>query len=273
MDYAHASRAVNIPFPRLGIGTWGMGGKYECDDSTVENSIKIIELGLSLGLKIIDTAEIYGAGLSEVIVGKAVKGLDRSDVFIISKVWKTNLEYSAVLRAAEKSLERLDTSYIDLYLVHWPNKSVPVSETMRAMERLQREGAVKSIGVSNFSVQDMREAALALTATRLAANQIEYNVLKQGARNDIIPFCKTQAMDVIAYKPLARGEVVKPGTSKLRALAQKYGRTENQIALNWLLTEGTVPIPATMNADHMRENAGALDFTLTDADAGLLCKS
>ena len=262
---------MTIPFPHLGMGTWGMGGKYERDESTIDTSIEVLRLGLSLGLRIIDTAEIYGAGLCETIVGKAIDRHRREDVYLITKVWRTNLRYDDVLRALEGSLRRLGTDYIDLYLIHHPNTNVPIAETMRALEKLLQDGTVRAIGVSNFSVQNLIEAQAVLTKTSLAANQVEYNVTNQEARDNVIPYCKEHNIDVIAYRPLSRGMIIAADSPTLDSLAKKYGKTQNQIALNWLLAQNAIPIPATRNPDHMRENVGALDFTLTPEDRDILC--
>ena len=261
---------MHLPQPHLGMGTWGMGGKFERDDSTRDASLQVLRLGLSLGLQIIDTAEIYGEGLTEEIVGEVIQGHPRENVFIISKVWKTNLHYDDVLRAAEKTLERLKTSYLDLYLIHWPNREIPIQETMRAMEKLQKDGLVKAIGVSNFSLSQMREAEKTLTSAKLAANQIEYSVLHQEAQKEIIPYCLTHDIRIIAYRPLAKGRVADAQLPKLRAVAHKYNKTVAQVALSWLLSQNVIAIPATLNTTHMRENVGALDFTLSAEDIRLL---
>ena len=261
---------MKTPLPPLGMGTWGMGGKFERDDSTVDASLQVLRLGLSLGLRLIDTAELYGEGLTEEIVGEAIQGHPREDVFIISKVWKTNLRHDDVLRAAEKSLGRLKTAYIDLYLVHWPNHEIPIQETMRAMERLLERGLVKAIGVSNFSPPQMREAEESLTSTTLAANQIEYSVLCQGAQKEIVPYCLAHDIRVIAYRPLAKGKIAETRLPALCTLARTYNKTVNQIALNWILSQNITAIPATLNPEHLRENVGALDFTLSVKDICLL---
>ncbi|MDO8522312.1 MAG: aldo/keto reductase [bacterium] len=261
---------MKIPSPLLGMGTWGMGGKFERDDKTVDASLQVLRLGLSLGLHIIDTAEIYGEGLTEEIVGEAIQGHPREDVFIISKVWKTNLHYDDVLYAAEKTLGRLKTPYIDLYLVHWPNHEIPIQETMRAMEKLRKDGLVKAIGVSNFSLSEMREAQKLLTSATLTANQIEYSVLHQEAQKEILPYCSAHNIRVIAYRPLAKGKIAETQLPALRALARTYNKTVNQIALNWLLSQNIIAIPATLNPEHLRENVGALDFTLSAEDIRLL---
>lgn len=262
--------STHLPSPRLGMGTWGMGGKYESDESTIEPSLEVLSLGLSLGLRVIDTAELYGAGLCESIVGRAIAEVARKDVYLITKVWKTNLHYDDVLRSAESSLKRLGSSYIDLYLVHWPNDEIAISETMRAMERLVQDGIVKSIGVSNFSVAALERAQQTLKNTRISANQFGYSVTHQESR-DLVTYCIDRNIEVIAYRPLAQGSISSFSHPVLERLATKYQKTKNQIALNWLMTQNVFPIPATLNLEHMHENVGALEFTLTEKEIQSLC--
>ena len=261
---------MSLPSTFLGMGTWRMGGTYERDETTVEQSVAVLKLGLSLGLTRIDTAELYGAGLTEEIVGMAVADIPRDQAHITSKVWRTHMRYDDVLQAAEKSLDRMNISYLDLYLVHWPNSEVPLQETMRAMERLVDTGIVKEIGVSNFSVEEIKEAQSHLSHTLLSALQIEYNVLNQTAHRDTIPYCKEHSIEVTAYRPLAKGMIAHAESKTLKSLAQKYNKTENQIAINWVLAQGIVAIPATLHSDHLRENVDALNFTMDKDDIHLL---
>ncbi|HUD02672.1 MAG TPA: aldo/keto reductase [Candidatus Paceibacterota bacterium] len=256
---------MHLPKPYLGMGTWGMGGTYERDPNNSDASVEALRVGLSLGLKIIDVAELYGAGLSEEIVGRAIKG-QRGDVYVMSKVWKTNLHYDDVLRAAEGSLKRLDTDHIDLYLVHWPNHEIPLSETMRAMERLADDKIISAIGVSNFPSQLMEEAQSYLTHTKIIANEFEYNLLTREAENDIIPYCRAHDIDIIAYRPLAKGALAKQTHTILADLAKKYAKTPNQIALNWILSQDMVAIPKSGNPLHIKENAGCLGWELAKED-------
>ena len=251
------------------MGTWGMGGTWERDPSTVDASIEALHTGLSLGLKIIDVAESYGDGLSEEIVGRAVAGR-RQDVYLISKVWKTHLAYDDVLRAAEGSLKRLNTDHLDLYLVHWPNNEIPLSETMRAMERLVDEKLINAIGVSNFSLQLIEEAQSHLKHTAIVAHEFEYNLLAREAEHDVIPYCRARDIDIIAYRPLAKGVLAQHTSTVLENLAKKYTKTPNQIALNWILSQDIVAIPKSGNPAHIKENAGAVDWTLSLEDINQL---
>lgn len=255
-----------LPTPYLGMGTWGMGGKYERDTSNVDESVDALRFGLSIGLKIIDVAEIYGEGLAEEIVGQAIRG-KRADAYVISKVWKTNLRHDDVLRAAEGSLKRLDTDYIDLYLVHWPSEEgVPLEETMSAMERLVDEKLVRAIGVSNFSSAQMREAQNHLKNTKIVADQFEYNLAVRDAEVDTIPYCRENDIDIIAYRPLGKGALARSHDTLVDELAAKYSKTSSQILLNWILSQDMIAIPKASNQAHIRENAGALGWRMADED-------
>ena len=255
-----------MDIPLLGMGTWGMGGKYEKDPSNFDESVKILRAGLDMGIKLIDVAELYGQGLTEEIVGEAIAGYAREDIFIISKVWKTNLRYDDVLKAMQGSLERLKTDYVDFYLIHWPSEDIPLAETMRAMEELADKGFARNIGVSNFSVELLKEAQSHLKRAKIAANQIEYNLIERSAEKDVIPYCKENGIKVIAYRPLARGNIASSQNKALEALAQKYNKTPAQIALNWITSKEIVAIPKAGSIAHLRENCGALGWKMSEAD-------
>lgn len=254
----------------LGMGTWGMGGQYERDESSIKESVTALQYGLELGFKLIDTAELYGAGLSENIVGKSIENLPRESIFIITKVWKNNLRYKDVIKSAASSLNRLQTDYIDLYLIHWPNEQIPLQETMEALERLVDEKNIKAIGVSNFSVELIEEAQKYLKHEKIIANQIEYNLLERSAEKDVIPFCQKQNIKIIAYRPLAKGVLTTDNYKILDMVGQKYKKTPVQVALNWLLSQNIVAIPKAINQSHLQENYGALDWILGDGDIELL---
>lgn len=256
---------MHLPQPYLGLGTWGMGGKYERDSSNIAESIEALQFGLSLGLRIIDVAELYGEGLTEEIVGRAIKGR-REEAYLISKVWKTHLRYDDVLRAAEGSLARLDTDHIDLYLVHYPSEEVPLSETMRAMERLVEEKMVKAIGVSNFTPLLIEEAQSHLKHSTLAAHQFEYNLLARDAELEIIPYCRAQNIDMIAYRPFAKGVLAGTASTLVEEFAKKYDKTPSQIALNWIISQDIVAIPKSSSPLHIAESVGALGWALSSDD-------
>lgn len=267
---------MNIP--KIGLGTWGLGGKYERDESNREASIESLRCGLEIGYRLIDTAELYGRGLAEEIVGQAIKPFRREEIFIISKVWLDHLEYEAVINSAKKSLARLGTDYIDLYLIHWskenrPKKIVPLEETVSAMEYLAGQKLIKYIGVSNTDVNTLEQVQKILKHTKLAANQIEYNLHDKSASQDIIPYCRRHDIKLIAYRPLAKGRLAIYDNETIKLLAKKYERTPVQIALNWIIAQKIIPIPKAGSLEHLRENFGALGWELTADDVKLLSRT
>ena len=234
-----------------------------------DRAVQALRLGLELEMRFIDTAEMYASGHSEEVVARAV-GAEREKVFIASKVSGENLSYERVLRSCNSSLARLQTGYIDLYQVHWPNPSIPISETMRAMERLLGEGKIRHIGVSNFSVEQTREAQTALSKADLVSNQVEYSLLDRSIEEDLLSFATGQHITIIAYSPVGRGQIAKGRGRRwevLEQIAGKYGKTKVQAALNWLIVkEAVVTIPKAASLDHVRENAGAAGWKLTRED-------
>ena len=202
MEYRELGK-TGIKIPVLGMGTWGIGGFSSRLFGEEDNVICALQLGLELGMKFIDTAEMYGHGHSEEVVAKAVKN-QRDEVFIATKVSGEHLAHDDVLKACEASLRRLDTNYIDLYQVHWPNYRIPISETMKAMERLVAEGKVRYIGVSNFSVRQTRDAQESLSKSELASNQVEYSLAERSIEEDLLPYAQKEHITIIAYTPVAK---------------------------------------------------------------------
>jgi diketogulonate reductase-like aldo/keto reductase len=253
--------------PALGLGTWGIGGFSYPDYSNDELAIEIIRFAVEIGMNFIDTAEMYGAGHSEELIGEAIKGI-REKVFIATKVLPTNFRYEDVIKACERSLRRLKTSYIDLYQLHWPNPSIPIKETMRAMERLANEGKIRYIGISNFSVEETIEAMNALSKYEIVSNQVEYSLLVRDIEKDLLDFCRKNKITVIAYSPLARGELLKGKYYEfLSKIGKKYNKTAAQVALNWLIIkENVVAIPKAFSKAKIVENMGAYGWKLSDED-------
>jgi diketogulonate reductase-like aldo/keto reductase len=253
--------------PALGLGTWGIGGFSYPDYSNDELAIEIIRFAVEIGMNFIDTAEMYGAGHSEELIGEAIKGI-RDKVFIATKVLPTNFRYEDVIKACERSLRRLKTSYIDLYQLHWPNPSIPIKETMRAMERLANEGKIRYIGISNFSVEETIEAMNALSKYEIVSNQVEYSLLVRDIEKDLLDFCRKNKITVIAYSPLARGELLKGKYyGFLSKIGKKYNKTAAQVALNWLIIkENVVAIPKAFSKSKIVENMGAYGWKLSDED-------
>lgn len=259
-----------VKIPVLGLGTWGMGGLTTRSGARDDEAVEALRLGLDLEMSFIDTAEMYGHGHSEEVVAKAVKDR-RRDVFIASKVSAEHLSYDGVLKACGSSLKRLQTDHVDLYQVHWPNSRIPIGETMKAMERLVQEGKVRYVGVSNFSVRQTREAQEALSTIDLASNQVEYSLLDRSIEDDLLPYCEKERITIIAYSPIAKGEISRGGRGErwrvLDKIASKYGKTRIQTALNWLIVKKpVVAIPKAASLDHVRENVGAVGWRLNPED-------
>ena len=266
MEYHEIAPGVRIPV--LGLGTWGMGGRQIEDRRWDEEHVTAIRMAVELGLTHIDTAEYYGAGHAEELVGEAAEPYDRGSLFITTKVWRTNLRAGDLLNSVRRSLRRLNMDYVDLLLVHWPNPEVPLRETMGALERCAREGLTRLIGVSNFSWELMLEAQGCLRDTSLVANQVEYSLVDQKPRVSLLPYMQQGGTTLIAYSPLGRGALSRPGNSVLDEVAERYGKSRTQVALNWLVTQGNVvAIPKSSNPVHLLDIIGAVGWRLKLEDA------
>jgi diketogulonate reductase-like aldo/keto reductase len=250
------------------ISRIGQGGEFEPNGTDIIQQIAAINLGFDLGLTFIDTAEIYGDGFSEEMIGKAIDK-KRSEVFVASKFSPENAAYKDVVNSAERTLKRLKTDYIDLYQVHWPNPKIPISETMSAMEQLVTDGKILNIGVSNFSKLELIKAQDALLKNKIFSNQVEYNLFDRFIEQEILPYCQKNDVKVIAYSPLFRGKTFDGDKSKnlLRTLSSKYSASFAQIALSWLVSKNLVyAIPKTTKQVHVRENALALNLKIDVED-------
>jgi diketogulonate reductase-like aldo/keto reductase len=249
--------------PVLGQGTWGFG-EARRDRSA---AVKALQLGLDLGMNLIDTAEMYGEGGAEEIVGEAIAGR-RDEVFIVSKVYPHNASREGTVAACERSLKRLKTERIDVYLLHWRG-SVPLAETVEAFEALTRAGKIASFGVSNFDGDDMAELWRVADGAKATTNQILYNLTRRGVEWDLLPWCRNEGVPVMAYSPIEQGRMLK--TPALTALAQRRGVSAAQLALAWLLRQdGVVVIPKAGRAEHVRENAAALEIDLSAEEQAAL---
>lgn len=253
----------------MGIGTWGMGGKQAPDDRNHRESVEAIRYMVKNGATIIDTAEMYAAGHTEEIVGDAMEGLDRKNVFLITKVWNNHLRKNDVSEALNSSLKRLRQDYVDLFLIHWPNPDIPIKETISAMEKLVEEGKTRMIGVSNFSVAQLKEAMEACSNHAIAANQIEYNYDRRDQESDIIPFCHANKVSVIAYSPIMRG---KTNARILKEMAEKYSATPVQVALKYVMKK-SIPIPKSVSISHLDELLGARALNMKEEDYRKIAES
>ena len=249
--------------PAFGQGTWHMGE----DRRRAAEEAAAIRLGIELGLTLIDTAEMYGSGRAEEIVAEAAQG-ERDRLFIVSKVLPYNASQKGVVEACERSLKRLKTDHIDLYLLHWRG-SVPLSDTLAGFARLQRDGKIRHHGVSNFDLNDMKEWVGLAGSEGVAANQILYNLTRRGPEFELIPWCRERQIAIMAYTPLGQGRMLQ--AEALAEIAARHGASSAQIALAWLLRQdGMIVIPKATQPEHVRDNRSALDLRLTAEDLAVL---
>jgi diketogulonate reductase-like aldo/keto reductase len=265
MEFREITKGVKVSI--LGLGTWGMGGKETADHSRDAETVTAIRMALELGMTHIDTAEYYGAGHAEELVGEAIQGWDRDKLFITSKVWHNHLHRDDLLRSMKASLKRLGVDAVDLYLVHWPNPDVPLRETMEAMEKCVDQGYTRFIGVSNFSSQLMEEARSYLKEATLVANQVQFSLLDQKPRMELLPACIRMGVSLVAYRPLERGAILQTPNRVMDEIAEARGKTRVQVALNWLIAqEGVFTVPKSTNPLHLMEFMGALGWRLTNEE-------
>jgi diketogulonate reductase-like aldo/keto reductase len=254
-------RSCKLPsgadMPVLGLGTWRMGESPRRRGQELD----AVRYALDLGYPLIDTAEMYGDGEAEEIVGQAIKGR-RSRPFIVSKVYPHNATSAGTIAACERSLARLGTDRIDLYLLHWRG-GARLDDTFEAFHRLRRAGKIGDFGVSNFDTDDMREVAR-LDDRLTASNQVLYCLSRRGPEFDLLPWMRQRSIPLMAYSPLDQGGLL--GKSKLKGIAADLGCTPAQVAIAWLLAQpGVVTIPKSANRERVKENLGALEVTLAPA--------
>jgi diketogulonate reductase-like aldo/keto reductase len=249
--------------PVLGLGTWRMGERKNARSA----EINALRLGLDLGVRLIDTAEMYGEGGAEEIVGEAIAG-KRDTLFLVSKVYPHNASRRGAIAACERSLRRLKTDYLDLYLLHWRG-SYPLAETVEAFESLRRDGKIRRWGVSNFGSDDLNELARVAAGAACASNQVLYHLASRGIEWELLPYCRRAEIMVMAYSPLGQGPLTKK--PPLRALAARHGVAPAAIALAWVLRQpGVVTIPKAANPEHVKANLAALDIKLEAEDLDAL---
>ncbi|MBA0127757.1 aldo/keto reductase [Haloechinothrix sp. YIM 98757] len=245
--------------PVLGQGTWGMGERSEHRSGEA----RALRHGLDLGLGLIDTAEMYGSGGAEEVIAEAVRGR-RDEAFLVSKVFPHNASKHGAIEACERSLTRLGTDRIELYLLHWRG-NVPLEETLEAFERLRSDGKILHYGVSNFDPADLADLWAEELGDRVVTNQVLYNLSRRGPEYDLLPQCRDRDVPVMAYSPIEQGRLLGNGT--LRRVAERHGVTAAQAALAWVLHQpGVCAIPKAANPEHVEQNAAALDLALTEDD-------
>jgi diketogulonate reductase-like aldo/keto reductase len=265
-------RVVTLPdgttVPCIGQGTWHMGEKPQ----EKAKEIKALQLGIELGMKVIDTAEMYGNGASERLVGEAIKGR-RDDVFLVSKVYPHNAGLDKIFTACENSLKRLGTDYLDLYLLHWRGR-IPLEETIEGMEKLRKEGKVLRWGVSNFDTDDMEELWNTANGSNCAINQVLYHLGSRGIDFDLLPWHREHHVPIMAYSPLAQGGTLRRQLLTdpiVNEIAKKYNVKPLQIALAWTIrTNDVIAIPKAGQEQHVLENAEAAAIELTQEDLNRL---
>ena len=282
----------------IGVGMWQAGGKNPWgDDVNDEDSIAAMVRAHQLGVNLFDTAEGYGGGHSEEVVGRAAQQIGRDDVVIATKVSGSHLRYDDIQRACDRSLKRLGVDAIDLYQVHWPDpwQQIPLTETMHGLEQLYADEKVRAIAVSNFAVRDLEEARAALSDTDIASNQVQYSLLQREIEKEVLPYCEKENISVLAWSPLAKGVLTgkydrdhKPedplrtdhvlfrdqnldSVGELLQIMEEVGKTHDrttaQVALNWHLShEGVIPIPGAKRPEHVESNVGAVGWKLSEKE-------
>jgi diketogulonate reductase-like aldo/keto reductase len=260
-------RNVDLPsgrsMPALGLGTWRMGEHGDLK----KREIEAVEAALDAGIRLIDTAEMYGEGGAEEVIGEAIRGR-RDGLFLVSKFYPHNASHRGVIEACERSLRRMDCDYIDLYLLHWPG-GVPLSQTFEGLHELREKGRIRDFGVSNFNLSNL-QAIPEADQQMLGCNQVFYNLAHREVEWEIAGWCRERGVPLMAYSPLDQGGALLQSPT-LREIATAHRATTAQIALAWLLQRpDTVVIPKSARADRIRENLAALEVELADEDLSSL---
>jgi diketogulonate reductase-like aldo/keto reductase len=260
--------STGVQVPVIGQGTWQM----ESDDRA--EALRALRTGLDLGLTHVDTAELYGQGYVEELVGEALDGR-RQEVFLVSKVMPSNASYEGTIQACERSLQRLRTDYLDCYLLHWPG-SHPLRDTVRAFEKLVAEGKVRSWGVSNFAVEELEEALAIAGRGRIACNQVLYHLKERAIEHSVLPWCEAQGVAVVGYSPFGSGQFPRPqsaGGRVLAEVAQAHGVSPYQVALQFLIRRAALfTIPKASHESHVRDNAAAAALKLSEEELARISK-
>lgn len=251
--------------PPIGIGTWNVGNNPQSE----QQEIDAIQTGLNLGAQVIDTAEMYGNGASESLVGKAIKGYKRDEIYLISKILPENAAGKLLAKSLDQSLKRLNVDYLDMYLLHWQG-SIPLEDTVVAMEEARKVGKIKSWGVSNLDVLDLEKIRTLTGGQNNAANQVKYNLIDRGIEYDLIPYMQNNHLPLIAYSPIFKGDFNHLDESQknvLETIADNHQASISQIMLAWTIRDQhTVSIPKSSNPDHMSENIKASSIQLNQEE-------
>lgn len=262
-----------LSIPKLGFGTWKIGGGSYADPKLDSASLTALRSALDLGYTHFDTAEMYGGGHTEKLLGRAIyeSRVDRESLFITSKVMPPHLKYDDVWKACENSLSRLKMDYLDLYLIHWPLAGMKLEETFRGLNKLVRDGKVRNLGVSNFNLRLLQESK-ALSETPLITNQVPYSLSERSyVNNGVFEYCQQNDILLTAYEPVDKGRLNVSQT--LQSIAEAHNATPYQIALAWLVTQPRViTIPMSYNLQHIRENFESVDIELSGEELKTLSK-
>lgn len=260
-------KTVKLPsgerIPAFGIGTWRMGEQR----SAREREVSALRFGLELGVRLIDTAEMYGEGTAETLVAEAIAGR-RDEVFLVSKVYPHNASRPGAIAACERSLERLRTDRIDLYLLHW-HGSIPLEETVAGFEALRAAGKILHWGVSNLDLDEMKTLVGVKDGAAVATNQVLYNLNRRGIEWDLLPWLRSRGIPIMAYSPIDQARLLR--NRELKALAKRYGMTVPQVALAWLLAkDDIIVIPKSSDPQRLEEDYAALDMRLGSEEIAAL---
>jgi diketogulonate reductase-like aldo/keto reductase len=261
--------STGVELPVIGQGTWDVPES----GARAAEARRAIRRGIELGMTHLDTAEMYGNGRVEELLGEAIAGLPRESLFVATKVLPANAHFRGTLDAAHRSLKRLRLDYLDLFMLHWPGDH-PIADTMRALERLVQDGKTRFVGISNFDADEMLEAASYLNDVPLACNQVLYHLRERGVERDVIPAARTRGIAIVAYTPFGRGQYPRAQAAKggvLDTIARKHGATARQVILAFLTREtNAFTIPKASRIEHVQENAGAGDLTLAAEDVAAI---
>jgi diketogulonate reductase-like aldo/keto reductase len=261
----------SLQLPKVGFGTWGIGGGETADRRQDTKSLAALRSALALGYTHFDTAELYAAGHCEELLGQAMQEerADRSSLIITSKVKPENLSKKGVLKACDASLSRLDTEYLDLYLIHWPNRSIPLEDTFEGLNQLARLGKIHNVGVSNFDLELLKEAQ-ALSERPLLTNQVPMSLFERSyVRNGVLDYCQAFGIVITAYSPVKRQKLRTDAI--VEQIASRRGVSATQVGIAWLCSQpGVITIPMSSNPQHQLENLAAADAVLTPEEMSRL---
>lgn len=294
MEYMTLGKS-DLKVPVVGFGAWQAGKRGWGSDYSDEDIIEAIRFSIENGVNYIDTAEVYGNGYSEDVVARAIKGYDREDIILATKVAAFHYRYKDLIRAAEQSMERLNTDYIDLYQLHWPDNYISMKETVSALEKLVKDGKVRQIGLCNYPAPLIEDMYSRMSSDiPIVSNQMRYNIIEREVEDELFPYMKEKGITMIAWSPIAKGlltgkynegnlpgdevrkndalfrkenvEKLKPVLQKVKELSDKHGKTMSQVSLNYLITKGAIVIPGAKNLSQAKDNIGASGWKLTDSE-------